>query len=68
MFSRYGSDIVLVIHSAAQPSHDWAASDPPTDFTVNANGTLVLLEATRKHCPDATFIYTSNNKKAVITS
>jgi CDP-paratose 2-epimerase len=51
-----------VIHTAAQPSHDWAASDPPTDFTVNANGTLNLLEATRRHAPDATFIFCSTNK------
>lgn len=52
----------LVIHTAAQPSHDWAASDPQTDFGVNANGTLNLLEATRYHAPDATFIFTSTNK------
>ena len=54
--------ITAVIHTAAQPSHDWAASDPQTDFTVNANGTLNLLEATRRHCPDAAFIFTSTNK------
>ena len=52
----------VVIHTAAQPSHDWAASDPQTDFGVNANGTLNLLEATRHHAPDATFIFTSTNK------
>jgi CDP-paratose 2-epimerase len=52
----------LVIHTAAQPSHDWAASDPQTDFTVNANGTLNLLEATRRHAPSATFIFCSTNK------
>ncbi|KGF72011.1 NAD-dependent epimerase [Neosynechococcus sphagnicola sy1] len=62
LFQEYGSDIALIIHTAAQPSHDWAASDPHTDFTVNANGTLVLLEATRKFCPDAVFIFTSTNK------
>ena len=62
LFAEYGSDICLVVHTAAQPSHDWAASDPLTDFTVNANGTLVLLEATRKYCPEATFIFTSTNK------
>ena len=62
IFAEYSSDIVLIIHTAAQPSHDWAASDPHTDFTVNANGTLVLLEATRQHCPDAVFIFTSTNK------
>lgn len=52
----------LVIHTAAQPSHDWAAREPMTDFTVNANGTLVLLEALRLHAPDAVFIFTSTNK------
>jgi CDP-paratose 2-epimerase len=56
------NDVELVIHAAAQPSHDWAASDPMTDFTVNANGTLVLLEATRKFHSDAPFIFTSTNK------
>ena len=54
--------IELVIHTAAQPSHDWAASDPQTDFAVNANGTLNLLEATRRHSPDATFVFRSTNK------
>jgi len=53
---------VLIIHTAAQPSHDWAANDPITDFSVNANGTLVLLEATRQYCPGAVFIFTSTNK------
>jgi nucleoside-diphosphate-sugar epimerase len=52
----------LIIHTAAQPSHDWAAREPFTDFTVNANGTLVLLENMRQHCPDAVFIFTSTNK------
>lgn len=62
IFSDYGSDIVLVIHAAAQPSHDWAAKAPQVDFTVNANGTLVMLEATRVHCPEAAFIFCSTNK------
>jgi CDP-paratose 2-epimerase len=62
VFARYGSAIAAVIHTAAQPSHDWAASDPQTDFTVNANGTLNLLEATRRHCPRAAFVFTSTNK------
>ena len=62
LFKEYGSDISLIIHTAAQPSHDWAARDPHTDFTVNANGTLVLLEATRQYCPEAVFIFTSTNK------
>jgi CDP-paratose 2-epimerase len=52
----------LIVHTAAQPSHDWAAREPITDFTVNANGTLVLLECYRKFSPDAVFIYTSTNK------
>lgn len=62
IFKEHATDIDLIIHMAAQPSHDWAASDPHTDFTVNANGTLVLLEATRQYCPDAVFIFTSTNK------
>ncbi len=62
IFARYGARIALVIHTAAQPSHDWAANDPQTDFTVNANGTLALLEATRKYAPSAVFIFTSTNK------
>ncbi len=52
----------LIVHTAAQPSHDWAASDPQTDFGVNANGTLNLLQAARQHAPDATFIFCSTNK------
>ncbi|MDQ3255367.1 MAG: NAD-dependent epimerase/dehydratase family protein [Acidobacteriota bacterium] len=62
IFREYGSEIELVVHTAAQPSHDWAARDPHTDFTVNANGTLMLLEATRQFSPDAVFIFTSTNK------
>ncbi|HEY0613413.1 MAG TPA: NAD-dependent epimerase/dehydratase family protein [Candidatus Elarobacter sp.] len=62
LFARYGKRIALVIHTAAQPSHDWAATDPQTDFTVNANGTLSVLEAARRHAPGAVFIFTSTNK------
>ena len=62
IFREYGADIDLVIHAAAQPSHDWAARDPHTDFTVNANGTLTLLEATRQFCPGAVFVFASTNK------
>ena len=62
LFSTYSSDISLIVHTAAQPSHDWAAKEPITDFTVNALGTLNLLECTRLFCPDATFIFTSTNK------
>ncbi|MDP8299600.1 MAG: NAD-dependent epimerase/dehydratase family protein [Candidatus Tantalella remota] len=60
LFKQYKFDVI--IHTAAQPSHDWAAKEPFTDFTVNANGTLVLLENFRKHSPEATFIFTSTNK------
>lgn len=62
LFCQYGSDISLVIHAAAQPSHDWAARDPHMDFTINANGTLNLLESTRQYAPEAVFIFTSTNK------
>jgi len=62
VFQKYSSEIKLVIHTAAQPSHDWAAKDPQMDFSVNANGTLVLLEATRRFAPEAVFIFTSTNK------
>jgi CDP-paratose 2-epimerase len=62
VFRDHATDIAIVIHTAAQPSHDWAAKDPQTDFTVNANGTLNLLEAARHNCPDASFIFTSTNK------
>ncbi len=62
IFCEYKTDIQLVIHTAAQPSHDWAAKEPFTDFSVNATGTLNMLEMTRLHCPDAVFIFTSTNK------
>ncbi|MGI4834256.1 MAG: NAD-dependent epimerase/dehydratase family protein [Janthinobacterium lividum] len=51
-----------IVHAAAQPSHDLAASRPFDDFDVNAGGTLNLLEATRRHCPEATFVHMSTNK------
>ncbi len=62
LFAKYGRSITAIIHTAAQPSHDWAAKEPMTDFTVNATGTLILLEAFRKHCPQASFVFTSTNK------
>lgn len=62
LFAKYGSAIGLVVHCAAQPSHDWAAREPFTDFDVNAGGTLAMLEAARQHAPEATFIFTSTNK------
>jgi CDP-paratose 2-epimerase len=62
LFARAPGPIGLIVHTAAQPSHDWAASDPQTDFGINANGTLNLLEAARLRCPDAPFIFCSTNK------
>jgi CDP-paratose 2-epimerase len=59
---RRESGISLVVHCAAQPSHDWAAREPVTDFMVNAYGTVVLLEATRRFAPEAVFIFVSTNK------
>src|SRR5918994_773138 len=59
---RHARRLDLIVHAAAQPSHDWAARDPQTDFTVNANGTLNLLEATRRHAPEASFVFISTNK------
>ncbi len=60
IFRKHKFDII--IHTAAQPSHDWAAKEPFTDFSVNANGTLVILENFREHSPEAVFIYASTNK------
>ena len=62
LFRRHGRDIVAVVHAAAQPSHDWAAKEPLTDFGINATGTLNVLESTRQHCAEAPFIFCSTNK------
>ncbi|MCX5696477.1 MAG: NAD-dependent epimerase/dehydratase family protein [Candidatus Omnitrophica bacterium] len=62
LFKKYAKDIALIIHAAAQPSHDWAARAPDIDFGVNAVGTLNLLEAYRKFSPQSVFIFTSTNK------
>jgi CDP-paratose 2-epimerase len=62
VFAEHRGAIEIVVHAAAQPSHDWAASDPQTDFSVNANGTLNLLEATRRHADSAPFVFLSTNK------
>lgn len=62
VFKQYGSAIKVIVHTAAQPSHDWAAKEPFTDFGVNATGTLHVLEAARLTCPEAPFIFTSTNK------
>jgi CDP-paratose 2-epimerase len=62
LFRSLGQNVKLIVHTAAQPSHDWAAKEPFTDFEINATGTLNLLEATHLHCLDSVFIYTSTNK------
>jgi CDP-paratose 2-epimerase len=62
LFKSCSGKIDAIVHTASQPSHDWAARDPHTDFTVNANGTLNLLEAARKFFPEAPFVFTSTNK------
>ncbi len=62
LLEEYAGEIAIIIHAAAQPSHDWAAADPLTDFAVNASSTLNLLETARKFVPGTVFIYTSTNK------
>lgn len=62
LFRYYGSDVEIVVHAAGQPSHDWAALEPFVDFDVNAGGTLAVLDAARRHCPGAPFVFTSTNK------
>src|SRR6184192_4423505 len=62
LFKQHRGTIDAVVHTASQPSHDWAAREPETDFTINANGTLNLLEAARENCPEAPFVFTSTNK------
>ncbi len=62
LFKNYAAYIELIVHAAAQPSHDWAAKEPLTDFSVNANGTLNMLELCRQYCPQVVFIFTSTNK------
>jgi len=57
LFKQHGGKIDAIVHTASQPSHDWAARDPQNDFTVNANGTLNLLEAARNFCPEAPFVF-----------
>lgn len=60
LFEKHKFD--AIIHAAAQPSHDWAKKEPLTDFDINARGTLILLEATRKYCPEAVFVHVSTDK------
>ncbi len=62
LFKQHGRGLAAIVHTAAQPSHDWAARDPQMDFTVNANGTLNLLEAARNFSPETPFVFISTNK------
>jgi CDP-paratose 2-epimerase len=62
IFARYNKDIALVVHSPAETSHGWATGDPLTNFSVNASGTAVMLEATRNFAPNAVFVFTSTNR------
>ena len=62
IFNKYKKNINSIIHCAAQPSHDWAAKEPITDFSINATGTLNLLELTRQYCKDSKFVLLSTNK------
>ena len=62
VFKKYKKNISLIIHCAAQPSHDYGKNYPIIDFNVNAAGTLNLLELTKKHCPNSPFIFMSTNK------
>lgn len=62
IFKEHAHEIELIVHCAAQPSHDWAAKEPLTDFDINAGATVNLLECFRKYSPHAVFIFTSTNK------
>ena len=62
IFKKYKKNISLIIHCAAQPSHDYGKKFPILDFNVNASGTLNLLELTKRYCPDSPFIFMSTNK------
>lgn len=62
LFIQYGRTVSAIIHCAGQPSHDWAARDPALDFSVNAVGTLNLLELAKAYCPEASFVFMSTNK------
>ena len=62
IFKKYKKNIKLIIHAAAQPSHDWAKNFPSVDFAINASSTLTILELTKKYSPNSTFIFMSTNK------
>ena len=62
IFKKYSKNIKIIIHSAAQPSHDWAKNNLMTDFSINAQGTINILNSCLKYSPKATFIQLSTNK------
>ena len=62
IFRKYKKNINIIIHSAAQPSHDWAKGKPFIDFDINAKATLNLLELTKKYTPECPFVFMSTNK------
>ena len=62
IFKKYSKNIKMIVHCAAQPSHDYGKKHPKIDFNVNATGTLNLLELTKKYCPNSPFIFMSTNK------
>ena len=62
IFKKFTKDISIIIHCAAQPSHDYGKNYPKLDFEVNASGTLNMLELTKIYCPNTTFIFMSTNK------
>ena len=62
IFKKYKKNISVIVHCAAQPSHDYGKNFPFLDFSINATGTLNLLELTKKYCPDSPFIFMSTNK------
>jgi len=62
IFKKYKKYISIIIHCAAQPSHDYGKNFPILDFNVNATGTLNLLELTKIYCPNVPFIFMSTNK------
>ena len=66
IFEEHKNNIKLIIHAAAQPSHDWAATNPILDFQVNAMGTQILLEATRNYCKEVPFILLLQTRYMVI--
>ena len=62
IFKKYSRRISVIIHCAAQPSHDYGKNFPFLDFNINATGTLNLLELTKNFCPNVPFIFMSTNK------